>query len=174
MHPSDDDDRPPVPREQLSKTPSWIMVGFVLGCLFAYVVNKELEKRRARETPPPAPVATAAPAPEISAPKVVTRLSLPEVDAIFRAHSDNAVWENSLTEIVMWNPVAKKFSEPVEVLRSGDDYYYRPLTRLTRPLITGRAEGGELILFTETESLRARRLEAIPPIFRPAPPRIEE
>ena len=150
------------------------MVGFVLGCLFAYVVDKELAKRRARETPPAPPPAAVAPSPEPAAAKPVTRLSLSEVDAIFRALSDNAVWENNISEIVMWNPAAKKFSEPLEVLRSGDDYYYRPLTRLTRPLITNRAEAGEIILFTETESLRARRLESIPPIFRPPPPRLEE
>lgn len=169
---TDEDDLPPVPREKLSRTPSWIMVGFVLGCIFAYVAERELDKRR------PKPVAEAAApsrvAPPVAAPETPPsmRLSQNEVDAMFRQVADQAVWENDLTQIAVWNPLTQKFSDFVEVMRSGEHFYYRPMPRLTRPLITAEADGGVLVLFTETEALRAKRLEPIPPIFRPSPPKL--
>jgi hypothetical protein len=170
---TDEDDLPPVPREKLSKTPSWIMVGFVVGCVFAYVVDRELERRNPK--PPVAqPAAKQTPQAQTIAPATppAMRLSLNEVDAIFRQATDDAVWEHDLTQIALWNPLTQKFSDLVEVMRSGEYFYYRPLSRLTRPLITAQAEPGVLILFTETEADREKRLEQIPRIFRPAPPKL--
>lgn len=169
--PTDEDDLPPVPKEKLSKTPSWIMVGFVVGCLFAYVADREMEKRRPASAPLPAPVVQSAPvAPPETPPSM--RLSQNEVDAMFRQVFENAAWENDLTQIAVWNPLTQKFSDLVEVMRSGEYFYYRPLTRLTRPLITAEADSGVLILFTETDALRAKRLESIPSFLRPAPPKL--
>ena len=170
MPPTDEDDLPPVPKEKLSKTPSWIMVGFIIGCLFAYVVDREIEKRRPQPAAPQAP----APAAPVRPPEIppALRLSQNEVDAIFTQAAEDAVWENDLTEVVLWNSRTQKFSDIVEVMRSGPYYYYRPISRLTRPLITADAPPGALILFTETEKARAKRLESIPPIFRPAPPKL--
>ena len=170
MSATDEDDLPPPPKEKLSKTPSWIMVGFVLGCLFAYVADREIQKRRDKSPPPPAPP-PAAPAtpPEVPA---ALRLSLNELDAIFTQSEGDAVWENDITEIVVFNSRTGKFSDFVEVMRSGPYYYYRPIARLTRPLITAEAGGGTLILFTETEAQREKRLAPLPPFLRPAPPKL--
>ena len=47
------------PREKLSKTPSWIMVGFIIGAMFAYGVQREVDRRnqpQKPEAPLPAPV----------------------------------------------------------------------------------------------------------------------
>ncbi|MGC4074531.1 MAG: hypothetical protein QM760_18935 [Nibricoccus sp.] len=171
---TDEDDLPPVPREKLSKTPSWIMVGFVIGCVFAYIVNREVERRGQGTVPGPVASSRPAPAPAPAVPETppAMRLSQNEVDAMFHQVSENAVWENDLTQIAVWNPLTKKFSDLVEVMRSGEYFYYRPLTHLTRPLITAEAGEGVLILFTETEAARAKRLEPIPPVFRPAPPKL--
>lgn len=170
MPPTDEDDLPPTPKEKLSRTPSWIMVGFVIGCVFAYVANREVEKRRS-PAPRSEPAAQSAPvAPPETPPSM--RLSQNEVDAIFRQVFENAVWENDLTQIAVWNPLTKKFSDLVEVMRSGEYFYYRPLTKLTRPLITAEAESGVLVLFTETEAMREKRLESIPAFLRPAPPKL--
>jgi hypothetical protein len=168
--PTDEDDLAPVSKEKLSKTPSWIMVGFVLGCLFAYVADREIEKRRGKNPPPPrpAPVVPAAP-PEVPA---GLRLSQNEVDAIFTQAEGGAVWENDITEIVVFNMRTGKFSDMVEVMRSGPYYYYRPIFRLTRPLITAEAPEGALILFTESEKAREKRLAPIPSFLRPAPPKL--
>lgn len=173
MPPTDEDDLPPVPREKLSRTPSWIMVGFVIGCTFAYVADREFEKRRARPVvEPPVVSRPAPPAPAVPETLPAMRLSQNEVDAMFRQVSEAAVWENDLTQIAVWNPLMEKFSDLVEVMRSGEYFYYRPLSRLTRPLITAEAGPGVLILFTETDALRAKRLESIPPFFRPSPPKL--
>ena len=167
----DEDDLPPVPREKLSKTPSWIMVGFVVGCVFAYVADREIDKRRPKPAAESVPV-TRAVEPPPTAEVAPTRLSLSEVDAIFRQFSAGAVWENDITEVAVWNPVTKKFSDLIEVIRSGEYFYFRPITRLTRPLISIDPEPGVLLLFTETDANREARLKGIPPIFRPAPPKL--
>jgi len=167
----DDDDLPPVPKEKLSKAPSWIMVGFVVGCLFAYVADREMEKRRDK-TPVPMPAAApVAPAPPAEIPPSL-RLSQNEIEAIFAQGEEGAVWANDITEIVVFNTRTGKFSDLVEVMRSGPYYYYRSITRLTRPLITAKAEPGALILFTETDALREKRLESIPSFLRPALPKL--
>jgi hypothetical protein len=57
-------------------------------------------------------------------------------------------------------------------MRSGDYFYYRPLTRLTRPLISAEAEAGVPVLYTETERSRAKRLEGVPSFFRSPPPKL--
>jgi hypothetical protein len=171
MPATDEDDLPPIPREKLSKTPSWIMVGFVVGCVFAYVADREIDKRRPKPAAEPVPVTRAVESPP-TAQLAPTRLSLSEVDAIFRQFSAGAVWENDITEVAVWNPVTKKFSDLVEVMRSGEYFYFRPITRLTRPLISVEPEPGVLLLFTETEANREARLKGIPPIFRPAPPKL--
>ncbi len=168
---STDDDLPPVPREKLSKTPSWIMVGFVLGCVFAYAADRELEKRRAPAPAPAEKTVAAAPVP----PPLQTsamRLSQNEVDAIFRQFAEGAVWENDITEVAVWNPEVKKFSDLVEVMRSGGYFYYRPILQLTRPLISVDPAPGVLLLFTEPERVREERLKSIHPVFRPAPPKL--
>jgi hypothetical protein len=146
------------------------MVGFVLGCVFAYALDRELEKRR-----PPAPVppekTPAAPVPPELQPSAM-RLSQNEVDAIFRQFAEGAVWENDITEVAVWNPEVKKFSDLVEVMRSGGYFYYRPILQLTRPLISVDPAPGVLLLYTEPERVREERLKSIHPVFRPAPPKL--
>ena len=168
-----DPDGPPPPREKLSKTPSWIMVGFVVGCIFAYTVQEELERRHAaevaRNAPPPAAVA---PQPKPEPPAPAQYLGLNEIEAIFLGSLAGVVWENDLTEVAMWNPATQKFSELVEVMRSGDYFYFRAIPRLTRPLISANVEPGVLLRYTEPERVRSQRLESIPPFLRPQPPKL--
>lgn len=151
------------------------MVGFLLGCLFTYTVQHELKKREAVEAPkdPVPTVLTAVPPPapeQPAAPK--PRPSYTDVEAVFAMYHEKAVWENDLTEVALWNSVTGKFSELFEVMRSGDEFYFRSLPGLTRPLIDYDNDPGLPIRFTEPVKTRERRYEHLPAIWRPAPPKL--
>ena len=45
---------PKTPHPTLSKTPSWIMVGFIAGALFAYGVRREVVRHDEAKPSPPA------------------------------------------------------------------------------------------------------------------------
>ena len=68
-----DDDTPekpyPLAASKMSKTPSWIMLGFVLGALFVLAVRPPAPK------PAPAPAPVAAEPPKQSAPRNPPQLS---------------------------------------------------------------------------------------------------
>lgn len=142
--------RPPAPRH-LSKTPSWILLGFVLGLLFMWLLP---------DPPPPVPVVppAAKPAPQPERP-------LDEVEAVFAAWGTHAVWAHDLTEISLWDPLTRQFSRHYEVLRNGDEHYFRSIPRLTRPVLAYGVPDEAPLRFTETDArreewLRARRQDA--------------
>jgi hypothetical protein len=142
-----DDDTPrPPPVSQLSKTPSWVLLGFVIGAAFVWLLphpepKSEPPRRRA---PPPA----AAPAPH-------EKRDLAVIDAVFAEWGGDAIWENDLTEVALWDAEAKAFGHCYEVLRSGGNFYFRPIDRLTRPVLThGQLKPGSPLRYTETEAMR--------------------
>jgi hypothetical protein len=128
----DDEQRPakkyPISVSKLSKTPSWIMLGFVLGALFVIALPPMEEKKPA---PPPRkpvePPKAATPAP----PQLTT------IEAVFEdpRWEKYALWSNDTTEVALWNPDTRKFSDFYEVRRLGRVLYYRTLTSLTRPIV---------------------------------------
>lgn len=137
----------PVPRSRLSKTPSWITLGFVLGVLFVLSLP-EKPKRQPVQPPEPEP-----PVVHLERPK------LTDIEAVFAEWGEWAVWENDVTQVALWDSEKHSYSIFFEVLRSGEDYYFRSIPRLTRPLLTRGIDPDSPLQFTETERTRREWIE---------------
>jgi hypothetical protein len=135
--------RPP-PVSKLSKTPSWIMLGFILGALFIWSLQ------RSPETPPAAaiiePEKPAAPIGPLPAPR------LSDIEAVFAMWGAGAIWENDVTEVALWTPETKRFGDYFEVIRSGDNLYFRSIPRLTRRILDHGVKTNSPLALTETET----------------------
>ena len=134
----------------LSKTPSWISIGFVLGALFVWLLPK------------PAPEIIEVPVRDESPPALVAQRMKPdfsELEAVFSEWDEYAVWSNDTTELALWDIETSQYSRFYEVLRSGDDYFYRSITRLSHPVLTHGVPVNAPLLFTETEKQREEWLE---------------
>lgn len=146
----DDSESQPPSHKSLSKTPSWISIGFVLGALFVWLLPK----------PPPEVIEV--PVRDESIPPLVATRTQPdfsELEAVFSAWDSYAVWENDLTEVALWDIETSRFSRFYEVLRSGGQYYYRSISGFTQPVLTHGVEVNAPILFTESEEKREEWLK---------------
>jgi hypothetical protein len=139
-----DEPRPPAPKH-LSKTPSWISLGFILGVLFIWALPEPETGSGVPEEPAPVQV----PQPE---PTAIPRLS--EIEAVFAEWGQHAVWHHDLTEVALWDVETRRFSRFYEVLRLPDRYYFRTIDRLTRPVLTHGVKADGPLLYTETEEMR--------------------
>lgn len=148
----------PAPRgAPLSKTPSWIMLGFLFGAFFVWALPRRAPPVAAREF-------TATPAPVLSAPRFTT------IEGVFADWNRHAVWHSELTEVALWNAEAKAYADSYEVLRVGDSYYFRSILRLTRPLLThGGIPANSPLQFTETEEQRQEWLRERNQVSRRTP-----
>lgn len=155
-------DVPAQKKDRLSTIPSWIMVGFIAGALFSLGVQRELVRRdhekAAAAQPPPPPPAKQEPLPSLSALK--DRSSLSAIENVFTEFESNAVWKNDVTEVALWNAQTNKFSECFEVLRSGDNYFFRTIPALTRPVIRPNMTPDLPLRFTEPEEVQMTRIKA--------------
>ena len=138
----------------MSKTPSWAMVGFLLGAAFVWNFKRDGEKNVAV-----APSSAA----RMDWPKavVVAPSPLTTIEAVFADWGQHAVWENNLTEVALWRAETKSFSEFYEVRKVGDALYFRSIAKLTRLVIR---HGVPLptdapLQFTETEAQYREWLE---------------
>jgi hypothetical protein len=106
----------------MSKVPSWISLGVVIGVLIGFALQ-----------PKPQPPQTK----YVEVTKTVPRPnSIPTVEAIFEAWRDRAVWrDDDTTQIAVWNPDTNDFTDFYEVKRVGDLLYFRTIPRLTRELM---------------------------------------
>lgn len=145
-------------RESLSKTPSWVMLGFVIGCIVMWAA-KEQRSPVAPAAAASAAAFKAAPSPEVAPPPKEEKVypSLSDMEAIFDAWHAAAVWKNDITEVAYWDRTTNKYSLYVEILKNGDDYYFRTIPKLTRLLIEEGVPHDAPIKFTEPESFRAER-----------------
>lgn len=142
------EEAPTVPPSRLSKTPSWITLGFLLGALFVWTLPRKPER----------------PDPELSAqasPQVVQleRPRLTEVEAVFAEWERYAVWKNNVTQVAMWDTEKRSFSIFYEVLRQNGEYYFRSIPALTRPLLTRGVPENAPLQFAETEESRRAWIE---------------
>lgn len=138
----------PVSPSRLSKTPSWITLGFVLGALFVASLPRETAKFSDKASTPPTTLVK------------LERPRLTEIEAVFAEWERYAVWDNNVTEVALWDTEKKAYSIFYEVLRVGDNYYFRSISRLTRPILTrGVPEQQSPLQFTETETSRREWLE---------------
>lgn len=143
------DDEPPQKHyppsvSKMSKTPSWVMLGFVLGALFVLA----LPKRRPPEPAlaPTKPVAPATPA----APREPPPLS--RIEAVFEEWGKHAVWHDDTTEVALWDPAEERYADYYEVRRINGVPYFRSIPKLTRRIIDrGKPFEGSPLQYTETE-----------------------
>jgi hypothetical protein len=159
---------------QLSKTPSWVMLGFVLGALAVYT----LPRPEKNATPPPAVVVPRLVAPAPSVPPTVEQAAF--FEDVFVQLSDSAVWQNELTEVAFWNAPKKAFADCYEVLRVNDKFYFRSIPHLTRPVLKEGVPPNSPLQFTVPAgvSIPPAPIEEIGPtsrsdpvlILRPPPP----
>ncbi|MDB6170536.1 MAG: hypothetical protein JWM88_3400 [Verrucomicrobia bacterium] len=138
------DESPPTrlaPPPRPSKTPSWVLLGFVIGVLFVWALPREI-KQSAPLAPPPRTV-------------VLQRPKATDIEAVFSEWGRHAVWEHDLTEVALWDVELKAYSLYYEILRSGDVYYFRSIPKLTRPILThGVTLRNCPLMFTETQEMR--------------------
>ncbi len=143
--------------EKLSKAPSWMLIGFVAGILVAHSGIRYYDTHwKPIPAPPPEPVRP--PTPEEKAERAAkNRPDLWLVEALFEQRAPEAIWQDNLTEIILWNAATNDFKDGVEVLRRGEKFYYRSIDKLTRlPLDQGVAPNATLVL-TEPEAVRLIR-----------------
>lgn len=122
--------KPPLSISKLSKTPSWIMLGFVLGALFVIALPPLGDDPPAAPSPPAVEPPRAAPPP----PQLTT------IEAVFEdpRWQDYIVWANNTTEVALWNVHTRDFTDFYEVRRLEGVNYFRSLTALTRPFTRPR------------------------------------
>jgi len=176
-----DDDEPPLERPTRPKpsmTPSWVMLGFVLGAFFVLALPSRDEKSG---EPAPAPQPPRSVPPPVMPPQPLTT-----IEAVFAAWGDYAVWDDDTTEVVLWNPGKPDSGDFYEVRRFEGTAYFRSIPRLTRRIINrGKPLPPDCPLrFTETEESylewmefgrRERRVEtgSTPSRLPPPAPRAE-
>lgn len=138
---------PAVPRSRLSKTPSWITLGFLLGALFVWTLPRE-DKRPTTLSSPISPQLV-----QLERPK------LTEVEAVFAEWERYAVWKNNITQIAMWDTEKRSYSICYEVMRQGGEYYFRSIPQLTRPILARGVPEDAPLQFAETEESRRAWIE---------------
>jgi len=147
----EEDSKPPSP-SQLSKIPSWISLGFVLGALFVWA----LPEPEPAAPEPATPVETE----EEARPAVRSGPApMSDIEVVFAEWGRYAIWEHDLSEVAMWDVETKSFSRYYEVLRTGENYYFRTIDRLTRPILTHGVKVDGPLLYTETEAMRTEWLQ---------------
>lgn len=164
---------------RMSKTPSWVMLGFVLGAVFMFAFL------RRGEAPPSTVSVRIVDAPKPSGPREPPPLT--EIEAVFAVWGEHAVWSGDTTEVAYWNRQERKFTDFYEVRRIAGVCYFRSIPELTRRIVRhGRELPDSPLQFTETEEQyrewldhgrRERPVEretAPPPPAVPAPPRVTQ
>lgn len=142
----EDEPKPPSP-SHLSKIPSWISLGFVLGALFVWALP---QREPAPAAPAPAEVA-------LETTRLLPRsgpAQLSDIEAVFAVWGQYAVWEHDLSEVALWDTETRDFSRYYEVLRSADNHYFRSIDHLTRPILTHGVKADSPLQYTETEAMR--------------------
>jgi hypothetical protein len=140
------DEDAPAPPAKPSQIPSWVTLGFILGALFVLAWP-----RRSADAPEARPTAGAGEpkqAAAAAAPKMAT------IDAVFQAWGGGAVWSDGTTEVALWSPETRSYSDFYEVVKVDGEFYYRPIPALTRPILTHGVLENSPLQFTETERQR--------------------
>lgn len=134
------------------------MVGAVVGAILALAAKEQIDARNAsRVALLTAAAVTPTPTPTPRPPASKHHASLFEYEDIFQRWEEKAVWEHDLTQVAFWDPTTNKYTEYVEVLRNGDEFYFRSLPKLTWPLVDVGVAPDQPLLFAEPEPAHAAR-----------------
>lgn len=144
----DPDDVPPSPPPaRPSLIPSWVMLGFILGAAVVWA----FEHKPASPSKPTVIAATKPAAAEPASPPVpLGPPRLTAIEAVFEEWGQYAVWDDDTTEVALWNGTVKAFTDYFEVTRANGHFYFRSISRLTRPLLTRGIKENSPLQFTET------------------------
>lgn len=156
----DDENDNPSPRTypmspaKMSKTPSWIMLGFVMGALAAAAFLRQPQKPA--EVPPP-PAAVTPPEPE--KPRFPQPLS--KIEVVFELYGKEALWDrNETTEVGLFDFEANRIADFYEIRRMEGKLFFRTIPELTRRvLVTEKTDPNNPLQFTETEEQYTERME---------------
>ena len=140
--------RPELPPKP-SMAPSWVLLGFVVGAVFVWMLPRSPAPSSLSRSEAPPPVAVAKTPPQIAV-----------IEAVFAEWGSAAVWENDLTEVALWSGETKSYSVCFQVLRTGGMYFFRSIPRLTRPVLTRGVPDNSPLQFTESEAQRAEWIGA--------------
>ena len=142
----DEESQPPPAKP--SQVPSWVTLGFILGALFVLALPRR-EEVAAQPAAAPAPARPSRPS---EPPRIAT------IEAVFDEWGRYAVWSDGTTEVALWSPETKSFSECFEACRAGDSTYFRTIPGLTRPVLAHGVPEGSPLQFTETARQRQQWL----------------
>lgn len=156
---------------KLAKEPSWLLLGFLLGAAFVWLLPSEKAGNPSAGAPGDGTAVSAAGEGVAGTPQTagqgvgqaaggaralpVRRLST--IEAVFESWGQYAIWEHDLTQVALWSAEHGGYAECYEVMRSGDVLYFRSIPRLTRPVINYGTQITSPLLYTETETTRAAR-----------------
>lgn len=146
----------PVSPARLSKTPSWITLGFVLGALFVLALPSGDKSGAPPRAPEPEPT-----------PVRLERPALTEIEAVFADWGEGAIWQNGTTEVALWDSERRSYSIFYEVVRHEGTYYFRSIPRLTRPILTEGVPTNAPMQYTTPVGVREDRRREEPRSLRP-------
>ncbi len=130
--------------------PGWVTFGAVLGMTLGWAMFHDAPPSEPQSTPTPiAPVTGAS---KLSIPQLPGATTLRMVEQVFLRWGGYAVWEDDVTQFVLWSQATKGFAEAYEVTRVRGNFYYRPIAHLTRPLIDHGTPRKSPIAFAETQA----------------------
>lgn len=142
---------PRPPRTELSQAPSWILLGFVIGTVFVFLLRRQylVEEAQLSQAAAVRDAVTATGSDAVS--PTAARAGEPTAvafDAVWRAWGHHAVWVDDSTQVALWNAQTGDYSDAFEVVRRGDEFYFRPLPKLTRPMVERGLGPGAPLQFT--------------------------
>jgi len=143
---------------ELSKVPSWILLGFLIGAAFVFLLRREFilgGDAAAATLVEPTPTVPVDRPTSLTARKGEPSLSA--IEALWTAWGDHAVWMGELSEVAMWNTQSLAFSDYVEVTRRGESYFFRSIPKLTRPIVDRGLGIKAPIQFTGPPTAAAKR-----------------
>jgi hypothetical protein len=138
------------PRTELSQAPSWILLGFVIGAVFVIQLRRQYLVEEMQREPAVVEEASAVAGSNLVSP-TAARAGEPTAaafDAVWRAWGHHAVWVDDTTQVALWNAQTGDYRDAFEVVRRGDEFYFRPLPELTRPTVERGLGVGAPLQFT--------------------------
>jgi hypothetical protein len=150
-----EDVQPPPKASDLSKVPSWLLVGFVVGALFVGLLRRDYLVRSSPVQASGGNVEStlASPSPAVRPGEP----SLSAVEAIWSVWGEHAVWVEEVTQISIWNTETLAFTDFFEVTRRADSYFFRCIPRLSRPVVDRGLGKAAPIQFTGPPVVSVRR-----------------